>query len=203
MVAKFLFPKLSEAESVTIETKLTKSDAVERLKDVSGEPWSLSNIGAYFMRDDPLFRGKIDEDGFELVLFKYTTKFSLSNFSPPIINGVWHDDNPVTIKADIGFTKFQKRFVKLSSAFEVLFIIFVFSIPQFGLGAAYFEHVENAGDASELGWSFGDYMITAIGVFLICGLVSVVALFIFRASPILLMNRAKRYSKKVFTDLFL
>ena len=202
MFSKFLFPKLSEAESFTIETKLTKTDAIEKLKNVTGEPWSISNIGSYFMRDDPLFRGKVDEDGFELLLFRDVTKFSMSNYSPPAVKGRWQGEKSVTIQADIAFSTFHKAFIKLTSVFDFLFIAFVFLIPQIGLGTAYFESVQNTGDVSDLDWSLGKYLMLAMLAVLFSCLVSIILRLVFFASPILLMNRGMRYSKEAFLNLF-
>lgn len=197
MIKKLLYPKLLESESLRIRTDYTKKKAIAHLTKATVGRMSVNNIGSHFMREDPIFRGKIESDGFEIQLFQSMSGNPFSPFSPPTIKGVWQGEEKVEIQTTIEFSKYQKLITKFDSLFGRVALILIIFIPQIGLGTAYYE-IQNSGGEVAL----ENYLMKAMIFLSLSLLVCLISQMVFYSSTVSLMNRSMKRSKELIANFF-
>ena len=146
--------------------------------------------------EGPLFSGNVEEESFEVSLFKDTKGTILPIFNPPIIKGNWIGNKAVKIETAL-VQRNHQYFEGIRSFFGLL-LIFSILIPFIGI-AFEFNEIKNSGETTHLLESVTQAAPAILGVYIL-GIYIFLLLFVH--IPRFMMTHGTRRSKKLLIDVF-
>lgn len=125
----FKYLKLPEAEEFTIQTKLSKTDAIAEMGRLT-EKFKIFTSRNFDKARDPKFVGDISTEGFVVYLAQDVIGQTNPFFHQPRITGVVLNEQSVSVRVSLEYTKFQKVFHSVWTCGALLFpLIFMLVFP--------------------------------------------------------------------------